>query len=183
MSESFSEKFIARLWKLERANLAELRRSLAFDPGTHAPAFPVVEPFVRNAKYKSESDAYYIVAGLFALIERPNPERAPPKLEPRNLGQSIAELYVSRQHAESIEKRFIALLDADDEQLAYRLRQMIALLRDAAPIDWAKLLEDLRFWNTEEKRTQRSWAKSFYRHLNTPEPTETTAPTPEEEST
>lgn len=178
-----SEKFIARLWTLERAELAELRRSLAFDPGTHAPAFRVVEPYAMHTNYKWEGDAYYLVAGLFALIERPNPERPPPKLETRNLGQSIAELYVSRQKSESIEKRFIALLDAEGEQLAYRLRQMIALLRDAAPIDWTKLLEDLRYWNSEEKRTQRNWAKSFYRHLNTPEPTEQAAPTLEEANT
>jgi CRISPR system Cascade subunit CasB len=167
-----SEQFIERLWKLERADLAELRRSLAFDPGTHAPSFRVVESYAMYAKSKWEADSYYLVAGLFALIERPKPDGSQPKLEPRNLGQSVAELYVARQKSESIEKRFIALLDADMEQLAYRLRQMIALLRDTTPIDWQTLLKDLRFWNTEKKQVQRSWAQGFYRSLKNAETTD-----------
>ena len=175
-----SEQFIERLWKLERADLAELRRSLAFDPGTYAPAFRVVESYAMYAKSKWEADSYYLAAGLFALVERPKPDGSQPKREPRNLGQSVAELYVARQKSESIEKRFIALLDADTEQLAYRLRQMIALLRDTTPIDWQTLLNDVRFWNPEDKKTQRRWAQGFYRSLKnaeTADATETQAET------
>lgn len=176
-----SEAFINRLWGLERADLAELRRSLAFDPGTHAPTFRVVESFAIHAKSKFEGDMYYLVAGLFALVERPNPDRAAPTFEhPRNLGASIAELYVARQSTRSIEDRFIALLDADSEQLPYRLRQMIALLRETASIDWQTLLRDLRFWNLEDKSVQRRWAQAFYRHISYTPPTNETAPSPEE---
>lgn len=172
-----SEAFINRLWGLERAELAELRRSLAFDPGTHAPTFRVVENFAMHAKNRLESDMYYLVAGLFALVERPNPERPAPAFEhPRSLGSSIAELYVARQSTKSIEDRFIALLDADSEQLPYRLRQMIALLRETASVDWQTLLRDLRFWNLEDKSVQRRWAQAFYRHISYTPPEAVTAP-------
>jgi CRISPR system Cascade subunit CasB len=175
-----SQAFIERLWGLERAELAELRRSLAFDPGTHPPTYRTVENFAMHAKSRLENDAYYLVAGLFALVERPNPDRPAPTLEkPRNLGQSIAELYVARQKTRSVEDRFIALLDADSEQLPYRLRQIVALLRDATVIDWQTLLNDLRFWNLEDKRVQRRWAQAFYRHVSS---TETEAQTPTEEA-
>ena len=76
-----------------------------------------------------------------------------------------------------------ALLDADTEQLAYRLRQMIALLRDTAPIDWQTLLRDLRFWNMEKKQVQHSWAQGFYRSLKNAETTDTATETQAETST
>ncbi len=176
-----SQAFIERLWSLERAELAELRRSLAFDPGAHPPTYRTVENFAMHAKSRLENDAYYLVAGLFALVERPDPDRRAPVFEkPRNLGQSIAELYVARQKTKSVEDRFIALLDADSEQLPYRLRQMIALLRDAAVIDWQTLLNDLRYWNLEDKPVQRRWAQAFYRHISSTENiTESQTPTQE----
>jgi CRISPR system Cascade subunit CasB len=177
-----SQAFIERLWGLERAELAELRRSLAFNPGTHPPTYRTIENFAMHAKSRLENDAYYLVAGLFALNERPNPDRPAPTFEkPRNLGQSIAELYVARQKTRSVEDRFIALLDADAEQLPYRLRQMVALLRDAAVIDWQTLLNDLRFWNLEDKKVQRRWAQSFYRHVSSAV-TEGQSQTPTEEA-
>ncbi len=175
-----SQALIDRLWKLERAELAELRRSLAFEAGTHAPAFRIVENFAMHTSSRFESDMYYLVAGLFALVERPNPDKPVPYLEPRNLGLSVAELFVARQKSKSIEDRFIALLDADIDQVQYRLRQMIALLKDTALIDWVELLKDLKYWNAESKTTQRKWAKSFYRHINTATDTSQTPATPKE---
>ncbi|MCA9826702.1 MAG: type I-E CRISPR-associated protein Cse2/CasB, partial [Dehalococcoidia bacterium] len=67
--------------------------------------------------------------------------------------------------ASSTERRFIALLDADPEQLPHRLRQMIALLKEQA-IDFDALLDDLLRWRDERKRTQNAWARDFYRALN-----------------
>jgi CRISPR system Cascade subunit CasB len=172
-----SQALIDRLWKLERAELAELRRSLAFEAGTYAPAFRIVESYAMNASSRFKSNMYYLVAGLFALVERPDPKKPAPQIEPRNLGQSVAELFVERQKSKSVEDRFIALLDADAEQVQYRLRQMIALLKDTAKISWTELLQDLSNWNAEEKYVQRKWAKSFYRHVNS---VSTTATNPSE---
>lgn len=45
---------------------AVLRRSLAFEPGTHVPAFPYVEPFVGNGDNARRREALYLVAGLWA---------------------------------------------------------------------------------------------------------------------
>lgn len=176
-----SQALIDRLWKLERAELAELRRSLAFDAGTHAPAFRIVENFAMHTVSRFESDMCYLVAGLFALVERPSPDKPKPQLETRNLGLSVAELFVARQKSKSIEDRFIALLDADTDQVQYRLRQMVALLKDTAPIDWSELLKDLKYWTTESKTTQRKWAKSFYRHINTVSETPETPAVPKED--
>lgn len=176
-----SQALIDRLWKLERAELAELRRSLAFEAGNYPRVYRIVQEFTKHASGRFEEDMFYFVAGLFALVERPTPDKPIPHLETRNLGLSIAELFVVRRKSKSIEDRFIALLDADTDQLQYRLRQMVALLKDTAPIDWSELLRDLKYWNTESKTTQRRWAKSFYRHINTVSETPETPATPKED--
>ena len=45
---------------------AVLRRSLAFDPGTFVPAYPYVEPFVKDESNSWRREMHYLVAGLWA---------------------------------------------------------------------------------------------------------------------
>jgi CRISPR system Cascade subunit CasB len=73
----------------------------------------------------------------------------------------------------STERRFIALLDADSDQLPHRLRQMAALLKEQ-PLDFDALLNDLLYWNSDKKRTQHVWARDFYQNLNEGMKTKTT---------
>ncbi len=169
-----TEKFIAFLRKQDRAAFAELRRSLSFDPGTYPPSFPPVERFVTEAK-SWERKVFYLVAGLFALIERPlernentvqddapeaSSEPAPSR---RSFGHAVAELYQARDQTPSIEARFIALLDADEEQLSNRLRQLVSLVHaDGVRIAWETLLEDALGWNHERRYVQQRWARDFY---------------------
>ena len=67
--------------------------------------------------------------------------------------------------ASSTERRFIALLDADTDELPHRLRQMVALLKEQT-VDFDALLSDLLRWQFSGKRTQNQWARQFYRTLN-----------------
>jgi CRISPR system Cascade subunit CasB len=85
--------------------------------------------------------------------------------ERRSFGRAVAQLYLRRDRTESIEQRFIALLDADEGQLAHHLRQMVQLLRaeEGIRIHWVELLTDLRHWKDDERRVQRRWARAFYR--------------------
>jgi CRISPR system Cascade subunit CasB len=176
------EKFIAFLRKQDRAAFAELRRSLSFEPGTYPPSFPPVERFVTDARGAWERSAFYLVAGLFALVERPIEKKentlqddAPePSLEPatsrRSFGHAVAELYQSRDQTPSIEARFIALLDADEEQLSNRLRQLVSLVHaDGVRIVWETLLEDVLGWNHERRYVQQRWARDFYGRVGTSE--------------
>jgi CRISPR system Cascade subunit CasB len=45
---------------------AVLRRSLAFDPGAFVPAYPYVEPFVKDEGNSWRREMHYLVAGLWA---------------------------------------------------------------------------------------------------------------------
>lgn len=138
---------------------AVLRRSLAFDPGTFAPAYPYVEPFVREEDSSWRRRMLYLVSGLWAAHWREG-ERG----QPMSLGKACAA-YREVSGSASAERRFITLLDADSDQLSHRLRQMIALLKEQS-IDFDALLNGLLFWNDDQKRTQNSWARDFYRTVD-----------------
>lgn len=162
-------KFIERLEKLNEKDTkvrAVLRRSLAFDPGTFVPAYPYVEPFLKEEDNSWRREMFYLVAGLWATHWREGRTGAPVPI-----GKACAILDTEkRKHmnkddrlkTSSTERRFIILLDADGDQLPHRLRQMMALLKEQA-IDLDDLLKGLLNWNNEQKHTQNSWARDFYR--------------------
>lgn len=138
---------------------AVLRRSLAFDPGKFPPAYPYVEPFVKDEDNSWRREMFYLVASLWAAQWREGQ-----KVQPVSIGKACA-VHQAASKSASTERRFITLLDADSDQLSHRLRQMIALLKEQA-IDFDALLKGLLYWNDDQKRTQNAWARDFYRGLN-----------------
>lgn len=137
---------------------AVLRRSLAFSPGLYVPAYPYVEPFLKNENNSWRREMFYLVAGLWAAHWREGLNG-----QPMSLGKACAA-YQTANGSASTESRFVTLLDADQDQLPHRLRQMLALLKEQA-VDFEDLLTKLLYWNDEQKRIQNGWARDFYRNL------------------
>lgn len=137
---------------------AVLRRSLAFDPGTFVPAYPYIEPFVRDEGNPWRREMFYLVAGLWASHWREGRGGAP-----TSIGKACAA-HQETSGSAGTERRFIALLDADPDQLPTRLRHVIALLKEQV-IDFEGLLRGLINWNDDQKRTQNMWARDFYRSM------------------
>jgi CRISPR system Cascade subunit CasB len=148
---------------------AVLRRSLAFEPGQHIPAFPYVEPFLKGEPAGWRRDMHYLVAALWAAHWREGQPESKIKiavsvgLHDKERRDKLSTK--DRIKPTSVEKRFIALLDADEDQLPHRLRQMVALLKEQ-PMDFDALLSDLLQWRNDDKRIQTRWAQDFYRTLN-----------------
>jgi len=138
---------------------AVLRRSLAFDPGRFTPAYPYVEPFLKDEENYWRRDVLYLVAGLWASHWRDGRAGVP-----MTFGKACAAHQMATGST-STERRFITLLDADTDQLPHRLRQMVALLKEQS-IDFDDLLNRLLYWNDDQKRTQNIWARDFYRNLS-----------------
>ena len=146
-----------KAWRPARA---ALRRSLAFPPGAYPKAMPYVEPFIREvdrkrneqeAHYLEEREAYYLVAALYALKDGAHQEG-------RTLARALRE---KARKSDSVEKRFLALLDADRDQIAFRLRQAVALVEGG--LDFAQLLDDLVEWfDFKGLRVRARWAREFY---------------------
>lgn len=184
---------LRRLGQRDLGKVAILRRSLGGEPGEDVRAFPLVERHLPS-EYPWDRTVYYLVAGLWATVntasviarggDAPEAEdQAPPdgaaepkaltltergRPERRSFGRAVARMYRQRNGTESIEQRFVALLDADEEQLPHHLRQMVQLLKaeDGIPIYWVELLGDLRQWNRDERWVQQRWGRAFYREVN-----------------
>jgi CRISPR system Cascade subunit CasB len=151
-------EWLERLNEKDTKVRAVLRRSLAFDPGKFTPAYPYVEPFLKDEESYWRRNVCYLVAGLWA-----NHWRVGRAGVPMTLGNACAS-YQLASGSTSTERRFINLLDADTDQLPHRLRQMLALLNEQS-IDFGDLLNKLFYWNDDQKRTQNNWARDFYRNL------------------
>lgn len=156
------DAFIAFLIQLRdskrRAPLAALRRGLGRPLGTAIEMYPYVIPFIDGLSGWRE-DAYFLVAALFALHPAPGGNGS--------FGKTVARIRSVRTAGhESLEKRFLALLDADTEQLPNVLRQMISLARSAeVPVDWSRLLSDLSAWDHPDRYVQQGWARSYYQEM------------------
>jgi len=147
----------------DTAVLAVLRRSASYNPGLYSPAFPYVEPLIYgHGEWRRQ--ATYLAAACWAKSRRQRDEgdlvrgqSLPTAL--RTLSQDPTNLHASK----NIEKRFTALLDADPDELPWRLRQITAVLDAAAvAIDWPSLLVDLWRWNHPDRPVQVRWARQFW---------------------
>ena len=65
-------------------------------------------------------------------------------------------------------KRVVDLLDerwADDGYVLVRLANLIRMVRQKLPgvrPDFGALIDDLRWWNSDDQRVQRKWARSVF---------------------
>lgn len=158
--QNWRERFIEHLEELrdreDRRALAILRRGLGRQPGTAPEMYPLVvswvpdNPFVENAAF--------LIAALFALHPQPGGQGT--------LGASFARI---AEFSESIEQRFVALLNCHRDDLPDHLRQAVSLLRSKeVPVNWERLLRDILGWDHDSRYVQRDWAREFWRSAQGP---------------
>ncbi len=140
-----------------RARLARLRRTLTGRTLTYNGLSEVGDRLPPDLPDPA-LDTYLLVAALLAL----DPPGAPPPNE--SFGGTLKRLRGKLSAgAESLDRRFGALLDADAEDLPYRLRQLSQQLasRNLAP-NYYRLLEDLLKWDLPSRSIQRKWARDYW---------------------
>ena len=162
--ETWIRPFIAELQGLlggdldrrEAGTLAKLRRGLTEHSGERD---VWVYAHLGGASPEQEEPAA-LVASLFALWHQGGRGRT--QRAPDSFGGSYGRLRVITG-AESVEKRFAALIDSHPEDLPARLRHAVSLLRSKdIPIKWEQLLRDLLWWAAEKRPVQRRWARDFW---------------------
>lgn len=157
LDESFINYLESVLKRDDRAVLANLRRGLGKEAGTAMEMFPYVARFIQSSNRREEI-AFLLVASLFGLY--PTYSWKTEGKGRNNLGNSISLL---NDESGSIEKRFVALLNADEEDLPNHLRQIVSLLKaNDKPINWKELLRGIKQWNRSDRKIQREWAKGFW---------------------
>jgi CRISPR system Cascade subunit CasB len=161
----YVRRFVAHLRRLadndDRAALAKLRRGLGKPPGTALETLAVVQPWLPQDVGPWAENACYLVASLFA--DHPQAGGA------GNLGAAFA-LLTKKRDSESLEKRFLALLNADEADLPRHLRHAVSLLRsEGVAVDWACLIDDVQQWGHPQRFVQRRWARDFWASDNASE--------------
>ncbi|MBL8754832.1 MAG: type I-E CRISPR-associated protein Cse2/CasB [Planctomycetes bacterium] len=135
----------------DRRALAALRRSLA--PDCEAAAYPIVARFFPRDRRPKIERAILTVAGLFALH---------PLHGSCTLGGALRRS-TEKRRSQSIESRFVAMLDASFEDVGQHLRQLVAILAtEGIGLDWSDLLRALKNWDFDENWARRDWAKDFW---------------------
>lgn len=159
MSEESIHPFIAFLSRLkesdDRAALAHLRRGLGKEPGTEPKVFPYVVPWIKDDMLASERKVYFIAASLFALH--------PANSESGNMGTAFRQIGLASGDSGSIERRFVHLLNSHPDDLPSRLRHAIGMAKSKnVPVNYSRLLRDLRYWDSDSRKVQQRWAEEFW---------------------
>jgi CRISPR system Cascade subunit CasB len=147
-------QFIARLEQLEAGEKARLKRNagntLAEARQTALGLFYRVLP--PNVAHYQEG-IYFMVATLYPLADSSGAG---------NLGAALRRAQDS-QNKDGLDRRVMVLLDADESQLPFRLRQAIRYLYSKrVPVDWPRLLKDLLYWTHESRFVQQEWARTYF---------------------
>jgi len=146
-------QFCERLEELTTGERAQLRRAsgrtMAEARDTLALFYRLLSPGVP----KRHESLYFVVATLFPLT---------PQADSGNLGQALRSARTDHNER-GLDRRMQVLLDADESQLPFRLRQAVRMLAsNRVGLDWALLLHDLLFWGHGERFVQRQWARSYF---------------------
>jgi len=150
---------IDKISKLGSGDLAILRRCNK-NPLEETKLFPVLGRLGFINSYEKS-----LVACLYAAYHRK--EDNPYYSDSFNFGKAFQEAY-NPELKEDKDIRFRALLTASDkEQLSYRLRQAIKLLKSQnIRIDFSILLKNLYNWNGDKQWVQRKWAEGYYKSIS-----------------
>jgi CRISPR type I-E-associated protein CasB/Cse2 len=113
-----------------------------------------------------QEETYFLVATLYPLADAAKD------------GDFGVSLQRARQtsNGKGMDRRVEILLDADANQLPFRLRQAIRYLKaNEVRVNWHSLLEDLFDWSKPGRRVQQRWARAYFidarPEISTTEPT------------
>lgn len=142
---------LAKEGKEDRGALADLRSGLGKEPGEMGRVHKHVAPYLPEKNYNDRW--YYLTATLFGAF--------PQHRGGRSLGAAFRPL---KQKSDSMEARFVALLNAHPDDLDDHLRHAVSLLKaNEQPLDWFQLFQDLLQWDHPDGYIQMRWARDFYK--------------------
>lgn len=148
------KEFITRLGQLDSGGRARLKRNAGkrLSEAKHETLGLFYRLFTVPPK-PTQEETFFLLATLYPLAEGGGQG---------NLGALLRQAR-NEKNSKGLDRRMAILLDSDETQLAFRLRQAILLLHSSRiKLDWPCLLLDLLYWTHPEKFVQRQWARSYY---------------------
>ncbi len=147
--------FIAGLSVLDTGPLALFKRNAGEDLAGSRGILPTFYSLLpRSVRRTTDAETYFLVATLYARHDRPGGTG--------NFAQCMKEI-IDRRNVHSVSRRLAVILDSHRDELPFRLRQAVGLVKSyERPIDWARLLSDLLRWDDPYRRVQKEWARTFF---------------------
>lgn len=148
-----------------RGALATLRRSLGNLPDLDVRSFPIVYPGIKYAGLtKFQEKNAFMIAALYAYYFSGTMEPSSFTEKYWNFGDSFRLLVEDDEKgSKSIERHFIALLNAHEDDLIHHLKKNVSLLKSRnIVIDWIELAVAMQNWAHPKRFIQTRWAQSFY---------------------
>jgi len=157
----------------DRAKLAALRRGLGRPDGWDPQLASIVNPRITDISNKKQEEICYQVSALFGLhpVSWPRSDDETERHANRTFGRSLHLYAVDRAKEggtledikQPLDRRMMALLDANSDDVFDHLRYAVSLLRGTEiPVDWGKLMMDLERWDDPDRHVQRAWSRSWW---------------------
>jgi CRISPR system Cascade subunit CasB len=153
--------FIEKLDRLDAGDRARLKRNAGRTLAESRNALGLFYHLLPPGVSEYQQETYFLVATLYPLAEGG---------AHGNLGESLRRARIAQNKA-GLDRRIEILLDADSNQLPFRLRQTIHFLQSSrVRVNWPQLLTDLLFWNVPSRSVQLRWALAYFTSPNYPKP-------------
>lgn len=152
----------------DRASLASLRRGMGQPPGAVLETSRIVERLLDEDDPDYVRETLYLIAPLFA--HHPATENG--KRWESNLGSHFRKLAGENEAPPAnVERRFMALLASEADDLPDTLRQAISLLKSKeVAVNWLNLFDDMQAWldrrtegDAKRQEVRLRWSRSFWR--------------------
>lgn len=145
--------FIERLEKLDVGAKARLKRNAGLSLAEARDVLGLFYRLLPAAVPGYQQERYFMIATLYPLADGGRH---------RNLGATLRAARLPMNGA-GLDRRVEALLDADTEQLRFRLRQAIRFAQsNRVPVNWPQLLRDVLRWDHPDRFVQRQWAEAYF---------------------
>lgn len=162
--------FLNGLQRLDSGGLARLRRSAGQSLNESHNSYTVFYPILpRSVERQDEQAIFFLVATLYALCTRAGEHER--QRGGTSLGTALHQLRQGQLSDQgranddriSLDRRVLALFNADSDQLPFRLRQIVRLLHsNELSLNWERLLLDLLRWDHPERYIQQRWAREYF---------------------
>lgn len=147
------EAFVVKLGKLDAADRARLKRNAGRSLSEARGINMLIYYLLPCNLSPDQEEMYFLVATLYPLADAGGKG---------SLGKALRQA-AGKSNRKGLDRRIEVLLDADESQLPFRLRQTINYLHSCrVKVNWAGLLSDLLHWNHPDRFVQRKWAQDYY---------------------
>lgn len=154
------DTFVGRLEQLTAGERAQLKRHAGKTLNESPKVMALFFQLLPHGIGKFNEPWFFLIATHYPLAE-PRKEDQDTRT---SFGLSLRTARArAKQNAEGFDRRFAALLDADENQLPFRLRQLISLHKSTdTQVAWGALLNDLTNWTHPGRFVQENWARHYY---------------------